>query len=61
MIEATLRTSYYQTGADGKPAHTISFKLDSAQVPDLPKPRPYREIFVYGPRVEGVHLSLIHI
>ena len=56
VIEATLRTSYYQTGADGKPAHTISFKLDSAQVPDLPKPRPYREIFVYGPRVEGVHL-----
>ena len=56
VIEATLRTSYYQTGADGLPTHSISFKLDSAQVPDLPKPRPYREIFVYGPRVEGVHL-----
>ncbi|HET6784139.1 MAG TPA: NAD-glutamate dehydrogenase domain-containing protein, partial [Pseudoxanthomonas sp.] len=56
VIEATLRTNYYQKGADGLPAHTISFKLDSAQVPDLPKPRPYREIFVYGPRVEGVHL-----
>jgi glutamate dehydrogenase len=55
-IEATLRTSYYQAGADGVPAHTISFKLDSAKVPDLPKPRPYREIFVCGPRVEGVHL-----
>ncbi|MEO6519360.1 MAG: NAD-glutamate dehydrogenase domain-containing protein, partial [Pseudoxanthomonas sp.] len=56
IIEATLRTSYYQRGADGLPAHTISFKLDSVLVPDLPKPRPYREIFVYGPRVEGVHL-----
>ncbi|MEO6102379.1 MAG: NAD-glutamate dehydrogenase domain-containing protein, partial [Pseudoxanthomonas sp.] len=56
VIEATLRTSYYQNGAEGQPAHTISFKLDSAKVPDLPKPRPYREIFVYGPRVEGVHL-----
>ncbi|KAF1718658.1 glutamate dehydrogenase [Pseudoxanthomonas yeongjuensis] len=56
VIEATLRTSYYQKGSDGQPAHTISFKLDSARVPDLPKPRPYREIFVYGPRVEGVHL-----
>ncbi|SDQ29188.1 glutamate dehydrogenase [Pseudoxanthomonas sp. CF125] len=56
VIEATLRTNYYQKGADGLPAQTISFKLDSAQVPDLPKPRPYREIFVYGPRVEGVHL-----
>ncbi|MEP6908756.1 MAG: NAD-glutamate dehydrogenase domain-containing protein, partial [Pseudoxanthomonas sp.] len=56
VIEATLRTSYYQVDTDGLPAHTISFKLDSALVPDLPKPRPYREIFVYGPRVEGVHL-----
>ncbi|KAF5288686.1 hypothetical protein FQR65_LT20915 [Abscondita terminalis] len=37
---------------------SFSFKFDSAQVPDLPKPRPYREIFVYGPRVEGTHLTL---
>ena len=55
-IDATLRTSYFQAGADGMPGHCISFKFDSALVPDLPKPRPYREIFVYGPRVEGVHL-----
>ncbi|MFT4197051.1 MAG: NAD-glutamate dehydrogenase, partial [Pseudoxanthomonas sp.] len=55
-IQATLRTSYWQRGADGQPAPTISFKLDPAKVPDLPRPRPYREIFVYGPRVEGVHL-----
>jgi len=55
-IEATVRTSYYQSGVNGAPAHTISFKFDSTKVPDLPKPRPYREIFVYGPRVEGVHL-----
>lgn len=66
VIDATLRTSYYiqyapgEGGsglrADGGPADYISFKFDSAKVPDLPKPRPYREIFVYGPRVEGVHL-----
>ena len=66
LIDATLRTSYYITydsgryadglRADGGPADYISFKFDSAQVPDLPRPRPYREIFVYGPRVEGVHL-----
>jgi glutamate dehydrogenase len=58
VIDATLRTSYYiQGGAqDGGPADYVSFKFDSAKVPDLPKPRPYREIFVYGPRVEGVHL-----
>ncbi len=56
VIDATLRTSYYQTDANGQPGHCISFKFDSALVPDLPKPRPYREIFVYGPRVEGTHL-----
>ena len=61
VIDATLRTSYYMQykdglRADGGPADYVSFKLDPAKVPDLPKPRPYREIFVYGPRVEGVHL-----
>ena len=55
MINATLRTSYYQLH-DGKPREYISFKFDAAKVPDLPKPRPYREIFVYAPRIEGVHL-----
>ena len=42
--------------ADGGPADYLSFKFDSSKVPDLPKPRPFREIFVCGPRVEGVHL-----
>jgi glutamate dehydrogenase len=66
VIEATLRTNYYirydsgryKNGlrADGGPADYLSFKFDSSKVPDLPKPRPYREIFVCGPRVEGVHL-----
>jgi glutamate dehydrogenase len=55
VIDATLRTNYYQT-RDGRPGDCISYKFDSARVPDLPKPRPYREIFVYGARVEGVHL-----
>ncbi|MCL7713977.1 NAD-glutamate dehydrogenase [Stenotrophomonas mori] len=61
VIEATLRTSYYLVRkdgvrADGGPADYISFKFDAAQVPDAPKPRPYREIWVCGPRVEGTHL-----
>lgn len=61
VIEATLRTNYYiryKNGAraDGGPADYLSFKFDASKVPDLPKPRPYREIFVCGPRVEGVHL-----
>jgi len=55
VIGATLRTNYFQTG-NGKPHDYVSFKFDSSKVPDLPKPRPYREIFVYGARVEGVHL-----
>jgi len=56
VIDATLRTSFYQRTADAGYKETIAFKFDPARVPDLPKPRPYREIFVYGPRVEGTHL-----
>ncbi len=56
LIRATLRTNAFQTDANGQWHAHISFKLDSAQVPDLPKPRPFREVFVYSPRVEGVHL-----
>jgi glutamate dehydrogenase len=55
VIGAMLRTSFYQTPG-GKAREYISFKFDSSKVPDLPKPKPYREIFVYAPRVEAVHL-----
>ena len=54
-IRATLRTNFFQKW-DGTHRHYISFKFDSKQVPDAPKPVPYREIFVYSPRVEGIHL-----
>ncbi len=50
LIDATVRTSYYRGGP------TLAFKFDPAKVPGLPAPRPYREIFVTSPRVEGVHL-----
>ncbi|HEY4555821.1 MAG TPA: NAD-glutamate dehydrogenase, partial [Lysobacter sp.] len=56
VMDATLRTNYFQRANDGSERSYISFKFDSARVPDLPKPRPYREIFVYSPRVEGTHL-----
>ena len=57
VIKATLRTSYFQSEADGIPLKDyVSFKFDPALVPDIPKPVPYREIFVYSPFVEGVHL-----
>ncbi|WP_084627992.1 NAD-glutamate dehydrogenase [Silanimonas lenta] len=55
VIRATLRTSFFQKKG-GTHRDYISFKFDPAQIPDLPKPRPYREIFVYSPWVEGVHL-----
>ncbi len=56
VIQATLRTNYYQSAADGTVRETIALKLDSAHIPDLPAPRPMFEVFVYSPRVEGVHL-----
>jgi glutamate dehydrogenase len=56
VVRATLRTNYFRPGADGKPRSHLSFKLDPTCVPVLPQPRPEFEIFVYSPRVEGVHL-----
>lgn len=50
LIEATLRTNFYQQ----KPY--LSFKLNPAAIEGLPFPRPMFEIWVYSPRVEGVHL-----
>ena len=55
-IKGTLRTNYYQQAPDGGPRSYISFKLDPSGIPDLPQPKPRYEIFVYSPRVEGVHL-----
>ncbi len=56
LIAASVRTNYFQRTVDGAPPDLITFKLDSRQIDGLPEPRPYREIWVYGPRVEGVHL-----
>ncbi len=56
LVEATLRTNRYQTGADDGPKPYLSFKIDSRAVDDLPQPRPKVEIFVYSPRMEAVHL-----
>jgi len=56
LIRCTLRTSYFQVDEVGKPKSYLSFKFDSKHLDDLPLPRPWREIFVYSPRVEGVHL-----
>ncbi|WP_345155503.1 NAD-glutamate dehydrogenase domain-containing protein, partial [Nonomuraea rubra] len=55
MIQATLRTNYFQT-VDGERKPYISLKFDPQAITVLPLPRPKYEIFVYSPRVEGVHL-----
>ncbi|MDP2772459.1 MAG: NAD-glutamate dehydrogenase, partial [Nocardioides sp.] len=55
-VNATLRTNYFQGDDQGRPHTYISFKLEPSAIPDLPEPRPKFEIFVYSPRVEGVHL-----
>ncbi len=57
-ILATLRTNFFQRTDNGLLHEYLSFKLDSARVPDLPKPRPFREIWVFSPRVEGIHLRM---
>ncbi|GAA1548526.1 NAD-glutamate dehydrogenase [Dactylosporangium maewongense] len=56
VIQATLRTSFFQRGEQGRPKSYTAFKLDPQSIPDLPAPRPRFEIFVYSPRFEGVHL-----
>ncbi len=52
VVKATLRTNAFAPAA----SEAIAFKFDSALVPGLPAPVPWREIFVYSPRVEGIHL-----
>ncbi|NVD34419.1 NAD-glutamate dehydrogenase [Marinobacter lutaoensis] len=56
LMQATLRTNYYQLDAEGQPKPYISVKFDPSRIPDMPLPLPMFEIFVYSPRVEGVHL-----
>ena len=55
-ISSTLRSNYFQDDAEGKPKSYISIKLDPSALHEVPLPRPKFEIFVYSPRVEGVHL-----
>src|SRR5205085_8751415 len=52
LVEAVLRTNAFSQKAD----EALAFKINSSLVPGLPRPVPWREIWVYSPRVEGVHL-----
>ncbi|WP_130012101.1 NAD-glutamate dehydrogenase [Serinicoccus sediminis] len=56
VVQATLRTNFYQQDADGRPKAWVSLKLLPRELEMLPEPRPAFEIWVYAPRVEGSHL-----
>ena len=56
LVQASLRTNYFQTGGRRRPKPYLSIKFDSRAVEIMPLPKPLYEIFVYSPRVEAVHL-----
>ena len=56
LNNATLRTNFYQCDSEGKAKHYTSFKMLPERIPEMPLPLPKFEIFVYSPRIEGVHL-----
>jgi glutamate dehydrogenase len=56
LVKATLRTNFYQANSNGQNKSYFSFKFNPQLIPEMPKPVPKFEIFVYSPRVEGVHL-----
>ena len=55
-VQATLRTNLWQTTAAGAAKTYMSFKLNPRAVPGVPEPKPLFEIWVYSPRMEGLHL-----
>jgi len=56
LIEATLRTNFFQRKSRSDFPDFLAFKLDPQRIPGLPEPRPEFEMFVYSPRMEGIHL-----
>jgi glutamate dehydrogenase len=55
-VQSAIRTNFYQTDKQGQPKPLIAVKFESHKLTNLPLPRPLYEVFVYSPRVEGVHL-----
>ncbi|NDV03843.1 NAD-glutamate dehydrogenase [Rhodococcus sp. IEGM 248] len=56
LVAATTRTNFYRDGALGPARPQLSLKFRSAEIDELPRPRPFYEVFVYSPDMEGVHL-----
>src|SRR5215468_5678233 len=61
LVDATVRTNFYVPDGEGRRPATLAFKLDSKAVAAAPQPRPFREIWIYSPRVEGIHLRFAAI
>ncbi|NKC12492.1 MAG: NAD-glutamate dehydrogenase [Gammaproteobacteria bacterium] len=55
-VLATVRTNYFMRGNDGQALPYLSLKFDCSALGELPEPKPLYEIFVYSPRIEGIHL-----
>src|SRR5262245_40014546 len=55
-VQSAIRTNFYQVDTEGRPKAQIAIKFSSRKLDGLPLPKPLYEIFVYSPRVEGVHL-----
>ena len=56
LIKATMRTNFYQENDQGEYRYDIAFKFHPRLIPNVPMPVPMFEIFIYSPRIEGVHL-----
>jgi glutamate dehydrogenase len=56
LIRSTLRTNFRQRLPDGSLKPALSIKFDARKLEELPAPRPMFEVWVYSPRVEGIHL-----
>lgn len=56
LIQATVRTNYFTDPLDDQGIPYFSIKFDSTRIMDVPRPIPYFEIFIYSPRIEGIHL-----
>ncbi|WP_375459099.1 NAD-glutamate dehydrogenase [uncultured Enterovirga sp.] len=56
LVDATLRTNFFQLGPDGLPPTIIAFKFEASAVDAMPRPKPLYEIFMNSPRVEALHL-----
>ena len=56
LVKATIRSNFFQAGSDNSDKDYLSLKIIPRLIPDLPEPYPLYEIFVYSPRIEGIHL-----